>query len=338
MRPRVPPAGRVGAERAHHGADDERLAHARPTRPSGVGPVATSRPRVWDQALHEPGYTDDVDARERPRKGGVRGGDARSAVRGDRGSRHDSGCRERGPDRRRVAESSGLEVGRGRQVDRAGNVPGHRIERFHVSAIPLGCPHVQQHSVLRPGCGIVDRRDAVGQVGQDDISPARLYIARLERMSLGHPCPQPSVEHAHVEHPAAIEQPPRPGRRHGLDVVVGHDGLAGPKPPSPRGFLQRVPRGQRMPALGGLALPGELVIEVDVHSARQVALQVLRAALGPVQAPAHVEHADGVTGGQESGEFRRGDQERHGPMVPPTTGTTASARATVRPPLQQFDT
>src|SRR5690606_11777501 len=57
VRARVPPARRIRAERAHHGADDERPGHDGTTSAAGVLPTATSLPRVFDHWLHEPGYT-----------------------------------------------------------------------------------------------------------------------------------------------------------------------------------------------------------------------------------------------------------------------------------------
>ena len=157
---------------------------------------------------------------------------------------------------------------------------------------------------------------------------------RTSPVSIGSPAADPgaqaSVEHAHVGDAAAVQEPPRSGRGHGLHVVVGHDDVAIAKPPPPRGVLEIIARRERMPPLGRLALAGQFVVEIDVDRPRQVAVEVLRATLRAVQAPAHVEHADGSAGGEQTGEFGRGDQKGHHPMVPRRVDPAAVLGATVR--------
>ena len=68
-----------------------------------------------------------------------------------------------------------------------------------------------------------------------------------------------------------------------------------------------------MPALRrGRAVVGQLVIEVDVDGPREVTLEVRRAAVGPIEAPAHVEDAQLAP---SLGEFLGRDQDRHRPRL-----------------------
>ena len=64
-----------------------------------------------------------------------------------------------------------------------------------------------------------------------------------------------------------------------------------------------------MPAVGRCAVLGELVVEVDVHGARDVAFEVLGAPVRTIEPPPHIEDADGLTAGDEIGECVGGDED-----------------------------
>ena len=110
------------------------------------------------------------------------------------------------------------------------------------------------------------------------------------------------------------------------EVVVGDHRTALPHSPPPRGGLQGLRVGQRMPAGAGHVRPREVVVEVDVDRAGKVRLPVRGAPVRRVEAPADVEqHEARIL--QHREEVLRFDE--HAPIVP---GLSASGGPVQRPP------
>ena len=59
------------------------------------------------------------------------------------------------------------------------------------------------------------------------------------------------------------------------------------------------------------AVPGELGVEIDIHGARDVTRQIVGSTVGPIEPPAHIEHAKAaaLTGCLLGGQVLRGDQD-----------------------------
>ena len=62
--------------------------------------------------------------------------------------------------------------------------------------------------------------------------------------------------------------------------------------------LQRVKVGQRMPAILGGRWSGEFGVQVDVHGAGQVAVQIVLLSLGVAERPAHVQQGGRIGAGE----------------------------------------
>lgn len=67
-----------------------------------------------------------------------------------------------------------------------------------------------------------------------------------------------------------------------------------------------------MASVGGGAVGGELAIEIDILRTRDVPLPIGGAAVGAVESPAHVEHADGAAVGEAPGVECRAESARSG--------------------------
>ena len=68
----------------------------------------------------------------------------------------------------------------------------------------------------------------------------------------------------------------------------------------------------------------ELAVEVDVHRAGQMPVEVRGAAFGLIEPPAHVEESDVAAVIQQRGQFGRRDQRGHSPMRRAITTLPAS--------------
>ena len=217
VRAGVPPARRIGAERAHHRADDQRLAHtARPPRPPG-----SCRWRPAGRGSSTTGST----SRDRPRRrcpamapgeGGVAGGDARAAVGGDRGTPSGRRRRRTRPGSRRASRNlPASRCARRRQVDGAGDVAG---DRDPAARRRRGTARARARRAARPSRGQSSTSsmcgDAVAGSRRARSCPAAAARRRCRAaVACDEPAAQPAVEHAHVRDARSASASTTRGRR-----------------------------------------------------------------------------------------------------------------------------
>jgi hypothetical protein len=213
----------------------------------------------------------------------------RPAVRAHLGALHDPGRGEAFAQGATVEEvAGGVQQRRAGQVDRAGDVTGHRIDRLVLAAEALRRASVEQNA--RPGR---EGRGA-GRVEQRHPAGSRRKGARLDRdlppldgEPGGHPATETPIQNTHLGMPEVPQQPPRPGRRdRAAHVVDNHRPVCGDSRCAHRG-LEVVRRWKRV-APADPRGTGQRRVEVDEHRPRDVALEVVREA-GSGQLPANVQ-------------------------------------------------
>ncbi len=242
---------------------------------------------------------------------GVAGVDPRAAVGHDVGGVRDAEGGEAPPQLLGAAERLvGVQVVAEERAERAGDVPGAGVHRFGLAAVALGGAGVQDE---RGGAGVVDG----GQVGRQPRARRERAARRGVLGPLGQPA-RPGAEAAVQQggvHPQGPEQPHQPTRDGAAGVVIGDDQRVVRDARRPHAFGEHLRGRQRVPA----ALDGrrrrQVGVQVDEHRPRQVAGQVLDAAVAAVQVPADVaEDGLGVVG-QPGGVDDDGDP---GSSHPPT--------------------
>ena len=123
-----------------------------------------------------------------------------------------------------------------RQVRGAGDMPGHRIHRFHLTAEAFGRARVEQD--IR-GRGLLRRQRRTRSGVQIGVRHRHVSRFRCDDAGLQGPRPsaQATIEDAHVGNARRRQHPPRPGRTGAVPVVVHHDWDALTHTPSPSGGL-----------------------------------------------------------------------------------------------------
>ncbi len=109
-------------------------------------------------------------------------------------------------------------------------------------------------------------------------------LAGLQR---ARPRAQTAVEQPDVAQSRPSQQPPRAGRGHAADGVVGDDRAARGHAPAACGGLQA--GGERVAAVLGAGRRRQLGLEVHVDRTRQVPREVAGVPVGLAERPAHVE-------------------------------------------------
>ncbi len=171
--------------------------------------------------------------------------------------------------------------------DRAGDVPGHRIDRLDIAPETLNRARIKHcRRAISQAC-----RD-FGRIDLHIVPPARREAkllpmrrrARCQRMPGCYPPRQSAVEHRDPIVARPIQHPPQSARRRlAHPRVVGHDLCGWGDPPSRQRVHPVVFFRQRVPA--GLAWhmrAGQLVIQAGEKRARKMARLVVASALAPV--------------------------------------------------------
>ena len=253
------------------------------------------RPRPGPQRRVDPGDGEGGDL--------VRRGDARAAVDADRRARP---APTRGEALGAVRPPAGTgrraEVLRRRRADRAGDVPGARVDRLDLAAVALAAPGRRAAPRRTTAAPRPRRCDSTGMpsAGQRHVARrgGRRRRSRTRPPAAG-PRLQAAVEDPDVGQPTPAQQPPgarprparrsrrrrRPGRRRGSPSAVP---LA----------CSRCTDGQRMPALGGRRRIGQLGVEVDEDRAGQVTRRGSARGRGVAERPADVEQRDAAAARQ----------------------------------------
>ena len=179
------PDRRPGPRPDHRGAAQP-LCPAPPPVYAGSQPAARWPPAASgsaDHCDHEPGPQRRLDARRGQRGDLVGRRDARSRSRRRPSSRAGTERGEpRRPARRPAERPSAVEVVRGRRADRAGDVPGPRVDRLHLAAVPLARPGVEQHAAgRRQGGGLVGVEHRHAAAGQRHVARLGDDVPGLQR-------------------------------------------------------------------------------------------------------------------------------------------------------------
>ena len=212
----------------------------------------------------------------------------------------------------------GQQVG-DRQVQRARDVPGHRVERLDLAAVAGGRPGVDQPARFGQFGGPVDLDDRHRARPNGD-RPGTIGTLRAGgRSARGHGRPrgQAAVQHPNVAQTRPAQQPPGPGRRQSAAAVVHHDGRIVVDARRPPDRLQIGRIRQRVPAAEARRRR-EVTVEVDEHRARDVRGQiavVVAAGEGPADVEQH--RSTGLPFAQQVGEFSGVDQggDRQGASI-----------------------
>lgn len=196
----------------------------------------------------------------------------------------------------------------GRRGDRPGDMSADAVDRLHVAPIAFGRPRVQQQT--RPG----ERRRALRvQGGQGPRLRPEIALGGVRdlRGEVTGPGGEPTVQDPYVCVPGPAQQPPGAGRRPALPAVVHHDGgvLADPGPAhhGPEGL--RVREGV---AAAVARRSGQLLVEVDVDRAGQMAGLVVGAAVRAAELPADVQEHRRPGPGRLARACGWGDDGLHG--------------------------
>ena len=175
----------------------------------------------------------------------------------------------------RRAEAAVAQVQRERPVERAGHVPGDRVDRLDLAAEALAAARVQQ-----PARRLAKARQHLGRIGDARAIEPRRWIRRQRRRhrriggfrQAGRaPCGQAAVQHRHPAMAQQPEQPPRARRGHAAVArVVDHDLVlrADAPPADPAGEVRRGRQG--MPAQPCERMVGKVAVQVCMRRAGQV--------------------------------------------------------------------
>ena len=184
-------------------------------------------------------------------------------------------------------------------------MPGDRIDRFHLAPVALGRPGVQQHALAGdPGrTGRVEQRQVTRPGGECPGWRGRGGPG-LDRLVRGQPGLVATVEDLHLLVPEVAQQPPGPGGRHRVILVVDHHRPvvvhAGPA----HRCLERVRVRQRVSSPGpGRA--GQIAVQVHKPRAGQVTLAVAVEAGWATEPPPHIQQ-NRCRADRQCGRQRRG--------------------------------
>ena len=146
-----------------------------------------------------------------------------------------------------------VDVVAGGGADRAGDVPGDRVDRLDLAPVSLGGPGVQQHPVGGQRRGLRPRRARASRPGA---RRSRRAHAGSSPLVTGRPCAvharRPAVEDADVGVAEVAQHPPGAGGGARVRVVVDDDG---PGAGHARGAASPPRTTRRRAAGGGLAVP-----------------------------------------------------------------------------------
>ncbi len=225
-----------------------------------------------------------------------------------------------------------------RQVDRARNVTGDRVDRLGLPPVARRGPHVEQHPIpggeLR-GCPGVEHRQSAGTHG--DITRPGYRRLGADRQAGRDPGRVAAVEQADRSVTGPTQRPPGPSRGHPVPTVVDHHRVVDPDPGGPQHPLQRHRVRQRMsPAAPGC--PAQFPVQIDEDGAGQVTGPVVVPAGWPGQPPAHIEQGGRSAGRERLGQrghinknvIRYGHAVQSTPMAPRTTGLAGLTRCSPR--------
>ena len=304
-------SGRSGR---HRSSQDQ----SRPRCDGSIRVVAPRRPGPWVERRG--------DAQGRQRQHCLCGGNPRAAV-----------CRHP-PPVGRCSESGGETVAQdelvrerpvGREqpghgdVDRARNVPGHRVDRFGLAAEALGGSHIDEDALVRRGRSFVrgeSRQMARMQARESTIC----HLSRHGRVSLRHhrepghqpvsrrsPGGDPTVEHPHRQsHPP--QNPPGPAGREGPGLVLDHGQPIRAGSSRPEGGPQGLEIGQRVASVPWISgMPRQRRFEVKEGRGGDVArgIPVPSGTRRIGERPADVEQSRWFVAGECVNEIGDGDQD-----------------------------
>ena len=210
----------------------------------------------------------------------VAGRDARAAHRDRVRCRHAAELRGEvaRQDCRRQEAAVGRNDAGGGVIQGARDMASHRVNRFHLAAIALGCTGVE-HPALRIQCrslrGVrIDCRRRIGAGGEVAVVARRRQFGR-RRQAEFPPAPQTAVQHGHLrvtEPPGG--HPPEARRPHAGGVVISKDYRVVVDAPLPQFRGEVLRPGQRMAATARGGGRREVVVQVRVNRAGQVTGEV----------------------------------------------------------------
>jgi hypothetical protein len=185
----------------------------------------------------------------------------------------------------------------------------HRVDRFHLAAVSLGYPGVDQYSVRGHrggGVGVEHRHPARPDV---DVAQCRRGDAGLDRPTCLDPRRETAVEHGNLVMPGPAQGPPQSGRGLAVAGVVGHD----PMPCPHAGDAQRLFEHGRIRQRVAPAVPGraaQLAIQVQKGGTGDVTGDIAVATRRAAQPPPDVDQRGWVGVGELPSQGRNVN-ERH---------------------------
>ena len=185
----------------------------------------------------------------------------------------------------RRAEPAVGEVAVDRGVAGGRDVAGDRVDRLDLAAVAGRRPRVEQDHGPEPGLQLLARdhaastrsarwSDAGGQAG----------ACRRQGSAGRRPGIDAAVEDGDLAMAEDVEHPPQPGRDPAADVVVGDDEVLVADPGRAEAVGERGGRGEGMAARRAEPVEvGEVVVQVEVDRARQVARRLRRRVRRPAR-------------------------------------------------------
>ena len=213
---------------------------------------------------------------------------------------------EPGPQRTRVQETPvRADVLAGGRADRGRDVPGDRIDGFHLTPVALRSPGVQQHALAGyPGRPVRVQQRQMTRPGRERAGSRGRGRPALDWLVRGQPGLVPAVQDLHLLVPEIAQQPPGAGRRGRVVLVVGHHVPVIADADTAHGRLERGHVRQRVPPAGA-GRGREIAVQVNEMRARQVALAETLVPGRPAEPPAHIQQ-DRRSAGRQRGGQRRG--------------------------------